>query len=153
MLAQGKGDKVRYLPLHAVSAERIHSYLKRSADYLTNPKAPLFIPLRGRQTGAGVTANGIYTLVEAYAKKAGIEVAGLGVHGLRPPRPPRPPMRWSMRRTSPRSRPGWVTQASVPRGSMIAGRADLGIHLQHGEILIRRLSNAGGTSTLALILK
>ncbi len=34
-------------------------------------------------TGAGITANGIYTVVTAYAKEAGIEVAGLGVHGLR----------------------------------------------------------------------
>ena len=41
------------------------------------------MPLRGRTTAAGVSANGIYTVVEAYAKKAGIQVAGLGVHGLR----------------------------------------------------------------------
>ncbi|KPY72688.1 hypothetical protein ALO45_200252 [Pseudomonas syringae pv. syringae] len=34
-------------------------------------------------TCAGITANGIYTVVTAYAKEAGIEVAGLGVHGLR----------------------------------------------------------------------
>ena len=61
----------------------LHAYLERSARYLVNPKAPLFLPLRGRQTVAGVKANGIYTLVAAYAKKAGIEVAGLGVHGLR----------------------------------------------------------------------
>ena len=83
LLVQGKGGKVRYLPLHAVAAERIHAYLECSAHHLVTPKAPLFMPLRGRQTGAGVTANGIYTLVEAYAKKARIEVAGLGVHGLR----------------------------------------------------------------------
>jgi integrase len=46
-------------------------------------RLPLFSPLRGKPTGAGVSANGIYTVVEAYAKKAGIQVAGLGVHGLR----------------------------------------------------------------------
>ncbi|RMV89203.1 hypothetical protein ALP02_200097 [Pseudomonas coronafaciens pv. garcae] len=52
---------------------------------------PLFIPLRGKLTGTctctgtgtGITANGIYTVVTAYAKKAEIEVDGLGVHGLR----------------------------------------------------------------------
>ncbi len=44
---------------------------------------PLFIPLRGKLTSAGITANGIYTVVAAYAKKAGIELDGLGVHGLR----------------------------------------------------------------------
>ncbi|MFA0965252.1 tyrosine-type recombinase/integrase [Pseudomonas amygdali] len=79
----GKGGKVRYLPLHPVAAGRIHLYLERSGRHLDDKKVPLFIPLRGKPTGAGVSANGIYTVVEAYAKKAGIEVAGLGVHGLR----------------------------------------------------------------------
>ena len=40
-------------------------------------------PLRGKTTGAGLSADGIYALVGRYAKAAGIEVAGLGVHGLR----------------------------------------------------------------------
>ncbi|KWS89813.1 MULTISPECIES: tyrosine-type recombinase/integrase [Pseudomonas syringae group] len=79
----GKGGKVRYLPLHPVAAGRIHLYLERSGHHLDDKKVPLFISLRGKSTGAGVSANGIYTVVEAYAKKAGIEVAGLGVHGLR----------------------------------------------------------------------
>lgn len=79
----GKGGKVRYLPIHPVAADRIHAYLERSGHHLDDPKAPLFIPLRGKQTGAGITANGIYTVVGDYAKKVGIEVAGLGVHGLR----------------------------------------------------------------------
>jgi site-specific recombinase XerD len=50
---------------------------------LVNPKAPIFMPLRYCTEGMRVTANGIYTLVEAYAKQAGIQVEGLGVHGLR----------------------------------------------------------------------
>lgn len=79
----GKGGKLRYVPLHPIAAERIHAYLQASAYHLDNDKAPLFVPLRGRQTGAGVTANGIYALVGKYAKAAGIDVAGLGVHGLR----------------------------------------------------------------------
>ncbi|EPM73603.1 phage integrase family site specific recombinase [Pseudomonas syringae pv. theae ICMP 3923] len=79
----GKGGKVRYLPLHPVAAGRIHLYLERSGHHLDDKKVPLFISLRGKSTGAGVSANGIYTVVEAYAKKAGIEVDGLGVHGLR----------------------------------------------------------------------
>lgn len=44
---------------------------------------PLFILLRGKLTGGGITANWIYTVVTAYAKKAGIEVDSLGVRGLR----------------------------------------------------------------------
>jgi site-specific recombinase XerD len=79
----GKGGKLRYLPLHPVAAERIHTYLQASGHNQVEGKAPLFMPLRGRQTGAGISANGIYALVGSYAKAAGIEVAGLGVHGLR----------------------------------------------------------------------
>lgn len=79
----GKGGKLRFLPLHPVAADRIHAYLEKSGHHLVEPQGPLFVPLRGRSTGAGITANGIYALVGVYAKRAGIEVAGLGVHGLR----------------------------------------------------------------------
>jgi site-specific recombinase XerD len=79
----GKGGKLRYLPLHPNAAERIYAYLERSGHNQDEVQAPLFMPLRGRQTGAGMTANGIYVMVGSYAKAAGIEVAGLGVHGLR----------------------------------------------------------------------
>lgn len=79
----GKGGKLRYLPLHLVAQERIHSYLEASGHHQTQVDAPLFAPLRGRKTGVGVSAEGIYALVGNYARAAGIEVAGLGVHGLR----------------------------------------------------------------------
>ncbi|WP_312247009.1 tyrosine-type recombinase/integrase [Stutzerimonas nitrititolerans] len=79
----GKGGKLRYLPLHPVALERIHAYLEASGHHLEQADAPLFVPLRGRKTGAGVSAEGIYSLVGSYARAAGIEVAGLGVHGLR----------------------------------------------------------------------
>ncbi|MGX0957693.1 integrase [Pseudomonas viridiflava] len=74
---------MRYLPQHPLAAGRIHQYLKSSGHHLADRKVPLFIPLRGKRTGAGITASGIYSVVAAYAKKAGIEVDGLGVHGLR----------------------------------------------------------------------
>ncbi|MGX0891163.1 site-specific recombinase XerD [Pseudomonas sp. ADAK2 TE3594] len=79
----GKGGKLRFVPLHPVAAERIYTYLKNSGHQLDNPKAPLFKPLRGRQTGARISANGLYAMVGDYAKAAGIDVAELGVHGLR----------------------------------------------------------------------
>ncbi|WP_054082687.1 tyrosine-type recombinase/integrase, partial [Pseudomonas amygdali] len=78
----GKGSKIRFLPLHPVAAERIYAYLEQDVERDTAP-GPLFRSLRGTTTGAGITANGIYTVVEAYAKKAGIVVEHLGVHGLR----------------------------------------------------------------------
>lgn len=79
----GKGGKLRFLPLHPVAAERIYLYLEASGHHQLAPKSPLFLPLRGRSTGAGISANGIYGVVGSYAKAAGIDVAGLGVHGLR----------------------------------------------------------------------
>ena len=79
----GKGGKLRYLPLHPTAGERIYAYLERSGHHQDDVQAPLFVPLRGRATGIGISANGIYVMVGSYAKAVGIEVAGLGVHGLR----------------------------------------------------------------------
>ncbi|WP_117140668.1 tyrosine-type recombinase/integrase [Pseudomonas amygdali] len=78
----GKGSKIRFLPLHPVAAERIYAYLEQDSER-TAMAGPLFRSMRGTTTGAGITTNGIYTVVTAWAKKAGIEVDGLGVHGLR----------------------------------------------------------------------
>jgi site-specific recombinase XerD len=79
---KGKGGKLRFLPLHPVAAARIHEYLDK--DNKREPgNGPLFRSIRGRTTGTGVSANGIYTIVAQWAKAAGIKVDGLGVHGLR----------------------------------------------------------------------
>ncbi len=78
----GKGKKIRFLPLHPVAAERIYAYLEWDSARDTS-SGPLFRSIRGKTTGAGVTANGLYTVVAYWARVAGIEVNGLGVHGLR----------------------------------------------------------------------
>ncbi|BCS46602.1 MULTISPECIES: tyrosine-type recombinase/integrase [Pseudomonas syringae group genomosp. 2] len=78
----GKGSKIRFLPLHPVAAERIYAYLERDVGRDAAP-GPLFRSMRGITTGAGVTANGLYTIVAQWARVAGIEVERLGVHGLR----------------------------------------------------------------------
>lgn len=54
-----KAGKLRYLPLHPVALERIHAYLEASGHHQEDAAAPLFMPLRGRKTGAGVSAEGI----------------------------------------------------------------------------------------------
>ncbi|GAB6852430.1 tyrosine-type recombinase/integrase [Paraburkholderia kururiensis] len=77
----GKGSKIRYLPLHPGTAERIHAYLE-AAGHGGLPAAPLFQPVK-RATGAAITPDGVYRVVCAYAAQAGIAVEGLGVHGLR----------------------------------------------------------------------
>lgn len=79
---RGKGGKTRYLPLHPVAAERIYAYLERDSEREPG-NTPLFRSIRGRTTGGAVTGNGIYTVVAQWAHAAGINVAGLGVHGLR----------------------------------------------------------------------
>jgi site-specific recombinase XerD len=81
LVIHGKGDKIRYLPMHPVAMDRPHAYWERSGHHLVNPKTPMFVPLRHWTKGIGVTANGIYTLVEAYAKQAGIKVKVLECMG------------------------------------------------------------------------
>jgi site-specific recombinase XerD len=83
LVIHGKGDKIRYLPMHPMAMDRLYAYWERSGHHLVNPKAPMFVPLRHWTKGVRVTTNGIYTLVEAYAKQAGIKMEGLGMHGLR----------------------------------------------------------------------
>jgi site-specific recombinase XerD len=76
----GKGNKLRYLPLHPGSAERVHAYLE-VAGHGQTLDAALFQPLRS--TGAAITADGVYKIVLAYAVQAKISVEGFGVHSLR----------------------------------------------------------------------
>ena len=78
----GKGNKIRYLPMHPAALERIYSYLEMAGHPL-NGDEPLFPPLRGRLTGVGLSADGVYSIVCDYAKAAGVHIPGLGVHGLR----------------------------------------------------------------------
>lgn len=78
----GKGNKIRYLPMHPAAIERIYCYLQMAGHHLKE-HSPLFLPLRGRMTGAGLSADGIYSIVGGHAKAAGIHIQGLGVHGLR----------------------------------------------------------------------
>ena len=77
----GKGNKLRYLPLHPGSAEWIDAYLE-AAGHRDAPDAPLFQPAR-RHTGAALTADGVYKVVLGYAAKARIKVHGFCVHSLR----------------------------------------------------------------------
>ena len=76
----GKGNKVRHVPLHPASAERLHTYLEASG-HGSAADAPLFQPIR--KTGRPMTGDGVYKCVRNYAARAGIAVDGLGVHGLR----------------------------------------------------------------------
>jgi integrase/recombinase XerD len=78
----GKGEKVRYVPLHGVAADLIADYLKMAghgADYA----GALFRPLRDSRGGnrkKAITPDGVYKLVRKYSAILGFEI---GAHALR----------------------------------------------------------------------
>ncbi len=79
---QGKGEKIRYVPLHPGTAALIHDYLE-SAGHGADESGALFRPLRNNRTGqleGAITPDGIYKLVRAYSKELGFEI---GAHALR----------------------------------------------------------------------
>lgn len=78
----GKGGKLRYIPLHGDAAKSISLYLE-STRTAGDKSSFMFTGLRGSKAGRSLSADGIYKLVCHYARQAGIDVAGLGVHGLR----------------------------------------------------------------------
>jgi site-specific recombinase XerD len=81
----GKGNKLRHVPLHPSSAERIHAYLEEAGHGQT-PEAALFQRVhrpKAKHGNTAITADGVYKCVLAYAALAKIAVAGMGVHSLR----------------------------------------------------------------------
>ena len=82
----GKGEKLRHVPLHPGSQERITEYLE-SAGHAHLASSPLFRPVRNNRHGGrldtGLTADGIYQLIKYYGKKVGIAVERFGPHAAR----------------------------------------------------------------------
>lgn len=77
----GKGGKLRFLPIHEEAWQRLYLYLSERA--CTDKQSALFASFRGRKAGEGLSTDGIYKIVCGYARAAQLDVAGLGVHGLR----------------------------------------------------------------------
>jgi hypothetical protein len=113
----GKDNKLRYLPLHLGSAERIHIYLE-AAGHGETPGAPLFQPVR-RNTGARLPPMASTRSCSVMQKRLRSGCRGLGFTACAQRRRPTHP---NTRRISPRSRSGWVMQISPPRGSMIGAK-------------------------------
>ncbi len=82
----GKGDKLRYLPLHPGTAERLADYLE-AAGHGSIPGSPLFKPVRNNRTGEtdkAMTPDGVYRVVVSYLNRIGLgSVEGMGAHALR----------------------------------------------------------------------
>jgi len=82
----GKGNKIRYLPLHPGSAELISIYIE-SLDVERKSSSPLFQPVKDNTNGKhdkAMTADGVYKVVRKYTNAVGLKVEdGFGVHSLR----------------------------------------------------------------------
>ena len=82
----GKGDKIRFVPLHPGSAELIDGYLE-FAGHQDEKNAFLFQPVKNNVTGKlskRLNQTSIYrNIVHHYAKSAGVQIEGLCTHALR----------------------------------------------------------------------
>lgn len=80
----GKGNKIRYVPLHHAAASAITAYLK-AAGHSGDKAGPLFRPVSNNTHGAArsITPDGVYKLLAKYSSKVGINVDGFGPHALR----------------------------------------------------------------------
>jgi integrase/recombinase XerD len=78
----GKGEKIRYPPLHPGTNELIHDYLE-AVGHGGDENGALFRPIRNNRTrrlDEALTPDGVYKLVRAYSAALGFEI---GAHALR----------------------------------------------------------------------
>jgi site-specific recombinase XerD len=81
----GKGEKLRYVPLHPGSLDRINEYLD-AAGHGALPSAPLLKPIRNNRRGTtdtALTTDGVYQILKYYGRKVGISVDRFGPHSAR----------------------------------------------------------------------
>ena len=81
----GKGDKIRYVPLHPATAEHIDAYLQ-ATGHGTDRVGALFRSVKNNvhdNSQASITADGVYKMLMGYAKTVKIDVGGFGPHALR----------------------------------------------------------------------
>ena len=81
----GKGGKIRFVPVHPHSSQRISEYLERSGHGDKNDNA-LFRPVKNPSGSLekSLTGHGIYKdVVRKYARQLGLDPSAVCVHGLR----------------------------------------------------------------------
>lgn len=82
---QGKGGKIRFLPVHPHSSQRISEYLEL-AGHGDKPDNDLFRPVKNSSGSLerALTGHGVYKdVVRKYARALGLDPAAVCVHGLR----------------------------------------------------------------------
>jgi site-specific recombinase XerD len=78
----GKGEKIRYVPLHGIAGDLIDEYLGQ-AGHGGDHAGALFRPFRDSRGGSrkkAITPDGVYKLVKKYSALLGFEI---GAHALR----------------------------------------------------------------------
>lgn len=82
----GKGGKLRYLPAHPGTLERVNDYLAH-AGHKDDLEGPLFRPVKNPITGElekSLSPAALYhRVVRHYAKETGLDVPGFCIHSLR----------------------------------------------------------------------
>ena len=82
----GKGGKLRFIPCHSGTLERIDDYLAFSGRGSTEGGA-LFRPVKNNTAGTledAITPDGVYRMIRAYAEEAKITgIERLGAHAMR----------------------------------------------------------------------
>jgi site-specific recombinase XerD len=80
----GKGSKIRYVPVHPQTLQRIDEYLER-CGHAAELAGPLFRPARSSGLNpSALSGRGIWKdVVRKYARQIGVEVSAISVHGLR----------------------------------------------------------------------
>ena len=83
---EGKGGKVRFVPVHPHTIQRVREYLALMA-HGDDAKAALFWPVKNPSAGVlakPLTGHAIYkNIVQKYARDLGIAARAICVHGLR----------------------------------------------------------------------
>ena len=81
----GKGGKLRFIPIHPGTSERINDYLTL-AGHGEDVKGALFRPLKNPSSGTldkQLTGDAIFKLVRHYSMQLGLAANAICVHGLR----------------------------------------------------------------------
>ena len=83
---EGKGGKMRFIPVHPHTIQRVREYLAR-VEHGSNGSAALFWPVKNSRSGIlerPLSGHAIYkNIVQKYARELGIEARAICVHGLR----------------------------------------------------------------------
>jgi site-specific recombinase XerD len=79
----GKGGKIRFIPIHSQTLQRIDEYLEQAGNE-SELEAPLFRPIRRGRIRPALSGNAVWKdVVKKYARQIGIEPSAVSVHGLR----------------------------------------------------------------------